>query len=1200
MEGAMRNRGVEIYMLDEKERGQRNDLDVKTLVSREGLRNASHIAVLLNLHDFISDLILGEKPNANELLRAAALISQRLRHGTDERRAFVDIMAEVYYKTRSPMEFGCNDFRAVVATEIGKWLDRDATELFRDDVTLKTDGLRISSGLERIKQQATPLRQLAQLSGVIDSRIKYLLIHFYSISSHEDLRMRARYFGDLLSRDGAQHLLAVSESLCEFVENFPINFKEFPADCRWIPETNFPGKSHFASNRLVLGLHITASLKKEHFDIAAKEREMSHQVSLLDYVLRRRQKKIDDLFDDVLVEKFLDVIRAYDDFLMETVRNNIDLSDESVIKILELMTWRFIFHRCALVNIKKIDAAERHLILTNLKVHYRWFVKYSIDKVKSLINKQLPKNLGNIIVEVNASLEEQFSRLHQFGRGFQKLNSKPPPKVSIAEIELATALQKKLKNFDTSMNDRASHSKLVNLRAEEGSIESKIDSLKSLDVQEVKMGKYEAELLPLVDYFARLQLKKSLFSDAEKSWQDIKPCLILPVDLASSLSYYNKTRDGRFLHEVMTAFYNYLTRSSGVTSEFSPLLTHHLTNLLVSDESAAIITFGNFKELMKQHRRLNLTLWRNLQQLHDDSYDYLSSERRFVAKSFELFIQTLARTLNVRERELDQLIKVCLQRLSLLQENDDLSNSFFKRFGNCVANYSKLNVAEDFDESLSLVYSMYMELSYTKAILNSRLPLIDPSAKKALKKKYCRESVSNFEDLRDSFRALNEVYSGNDRTLHSHHEPVEDMIKTLMVKNERLGSYVAVRPKDVLYNEVVKAVNHGFATILSWQYVDRIILSLDKSIKDLIRADSSFCPKDSTEILKQYESAVTSFENLIREWSKYTPSYPDVIEPLLANVSEFLYGFKSNLALLRKLLLGHGCKKFDVQQELVTLVQMPSLGPDHVRYEFSMESCSNPKLHNFINNALGDDPRVRKQAILRLLKCGVQESFNNCVMEARSTGILNFSHFENFIKAFVSSWNEQEKNRELEQKEADALYKIKTKCDDKSETEQIEDELKELFPNYHDQDFADMRKATNLSDDPSPQSADNEFAGVISNDDVKFVIDLHLMLLQSFTKTEWLNPEKNKNAAPNFVHPLVEKYKIFRQICDKVVQSLDYRMDKELMESTSVLLSFVQNCGETSSLIEHSSPMRISHSKRADFYKDSNVEEVKASFHLLG
>lgn len=56
---AMRNRGLEIYMLNEKEGNEINELDLKSLVDLKGLSCNNHIAALIKVHDFISDLIIG-------------------------------------------------------------------------------------------------------------------------------------------------------------------------------------------------------------------------------------------------------------------------------------------------------------------------------------------------------------------------------------------------------------------------------------------------------------------------------------------------------------------------------------------------------------------------------------------------------------------------------------------------------------------------------------------------------------------------------------------------------------------------------------------------------------------------------------------------------------------------------------------------------------------------------------------------------------------------------------------------------------------------------------------------------------------------------------------------------------------------------------------------------------------------------------
>lgn len=773
----MRNRGVEIYMLNEKENEYRNSIDIKSLISHEGLENISHIESLLNLHDFICDLILGEKPNINELLRASTLISQQIQHGSTQLHAFYNTIMEIYYKTRSNVEFNCNDFDTVIKTEIEKVLTNQATKLkFYDGVTVKTNKLHVSSDLEKIKQQAAVLNYKNQ-----PDREKFLLIHFYTMSSCEDLRMRFYY---------CDHNQDLSKKLYKFVESFPIEFKDFPIDSRWIPETNYPKKCYFSSNKLILGLHFITNLHKELTDYTKRQ----GQLSLRDYMTHRQQNTLPDQFNDVLVDEFLNLIEEYNNFLLGVVRDSIELSDESVIKILELLSWRFVFYRCTIINVRKMNTNQKYLALTNLKVHYRWFVKYSVNSVIVLLNKQLPTELENIIGRINKSLEKQFSLLHKFSKKYQKFSHKPPPKVNNLEIELATCLNKiskkplVLQSYDSrkeifdSLND--------------------LDKLKVIESSEFNsnLDQYQEDLLPIFDYFVKLQLKKCLLS-TDVPEEELKSCLTVPIDLVTSLLQFSRSKDARLCHDLFRSYFSYLASSDRC---FAPVLTLNLSSLLVSCTNSTITKFGNFSELMKQHRQLSLILWRNLQQFHENHYDYLSAERNFVCESFQSFIEALSQSLNTKNESFPELVKICLEKLEVLRDCGDLSESFLAHLRNCSENYFNLESCDDFDLSLLYVCELHMELSYVKAVLNSRLPLIDPSAKKALKKKYCGESVANFEDLRESFVDVNRVLSGNDKTLHSHYKFVVEMIQSLNDRNEQLGNYVAVRPKEVVYDEVVK------------------------------------------------------------------------------------------------------------------------------------------------------------------------------------------------------------------------------------------------------------------------------------------------------------------------------------------------------------------------------------------------------------
>lgn len=195
----------------------------------------------------------------------------------------------------------------------------------------------------------------------------------------------------------------------------------------------------------------------------------------------------------------------------------------------------------------------------------------------------------------------------------------------------------------------------------------------------------------------------------------------------------------------------------------------------------------------------------------------------------------------------------------------------------------------------------------------------------------------------------------------------------------------------------------------------------------------------------------------------------------------------------------------------------------------------------------------------------------------------------------------------------------RTKCDLTDEDE-INADFKRLFPNYHDKDFADLNQSS-LSNDED-ENSENEllvegdrYKGLINYEDVRFVSELHSQYVRTFTKSEWLNPEKS-NLPVDFVKPLLEKYNLFTLLLDKMVGSLNCTVDGELIGSLNVLSEIAQNYGQVSSfgkaicssfvnnlrIVNFRVEMPSSPSRRVknyDFYKDSNVDEVKSSFHIL-
>lgn len=55
----MRNRGVEIYMLNETETGNRNIYDTNALIDQNGVSCEKFQEILVQLHDYITTIVLG-------------------------------------------------------------------------------------------------------------------------------------------------------------------------------------------------------------------------------------------------------------------------------------------------------------------------------------------------------------------------------------------------------------------------------------------------------------------------------------------------------------------------------------------------------------------------------------------------------------------------------------------------------------------------------------------------------------------------------------------------------------------------------------------------------------------------------------------------------------------------------------------------------------------------------------------------------------------------------------------------------------------------------------------------------------------------------------------------------------------------------------------------------------------------------------
>lgn len=256
-----------------------------------------------------------------------------------------------------------------------------------------------------------------------------------------------------------------------------------------------------------------------------------------------------------------------------------------------------------------------------------------------------------------------------------------------------------------------------------------------------------------------------------------------------------------------------------------------------------------------------------------------------------------------------------LLRICYLESNETAENSFLVK-------------------AKSIANSFFI-LGYLKALLNSKIPLIDPVMKVSLKQKYCLEEISDLEKLKRNYELQNLIYSDSPKTLHSYCVLLTAKIEELKKKIEKYEKYVAVRPAEISYKSLsevmwrcdwckrnfhvvcfsLKVINHAFATILSGERV----LDVYNEINYATQVTSE--QLKIKKAIQKCASSVLSLENFINELSRYRFTHRDIVEALLSNIMEHLYGFKLQIDLLRHLCV---CGA-DLQTSLEKFVQFPSL-----------------------------------------------------------------------------------------------------------------------------------------------------------------------------------------------------------------------------------------------------------------------------------
>ncbi|XP_017784384.1 PREDICTED: midasin [Nicrophorus vespilloides] len=1202
---AMRNRGIEIYILSDAEKEDRNETDIKSLIAQQGLRQPYCIEALLQIHDEITSNVIGEKPNLGQLSQASFLISQKLSRGANVSGAFTSVIGDVYSNCRPEMS-------AEKVREILNSVHATGTLNLGD--TLSTAKLQINCDLARIEQQ---------ISTVSANGSNFAFMHFFTISSMRDANLRLEYVARILSDEKFKTL--ATRFFRELQKRWS-NDKLLPIDANWLPDTYYNDRNATRTNKLFVLFYYLTCTGLQEFEPERIRSKTLKTFTLQEYLLGVKRKQIENKIDDAVIMNVLSLLQKFDDFIAQLLIRDFQLDNETTIEVISLLQYRFVLYRFFVnTNTCMSELRNDEKILNNLHVHYKWFIKNSIKNLEKLIAIQaVDESLTLLIRTINAALVNHFSALQKLGKKYQKSLTKPPPLINELQTKILPEFHAALTKLDYYNKSNDFHKALSLLHTPEvknAALDMKLffdygfseipaiyEQFSKMTFKAIEIKPTEIAAFPVLDHFNFLEILKFRLEDENSG--DISGVCV-PINTIATIQKYIKTNDKRMLSDVKTEISNYfrhaasLNPSTFLKSELNTTLHAHnaVLSFLIGDlmagaetsSTTAVTRLGSYRDNHAMHLKIRSAIWSNFRQISSAEYDFTQCEKKYLMKSYEEFRRTFSEIFEGNSMDFNQILEGIE---SVFSQFEDRNNEKGVLISLLAALQEQIGLLES--DSINVFANVYIILSYLKALLNSRLPLIDPLAKIEMRERYCGEEIQHLSELNDSFLVQSRLYSDTKFGLSPYCDVLKRKIGDLEVKRENLSKYVAVRPEDVDYQNVRRMVGQAFSTVLSPSTIFDIY-KFNNQIEELIRDANGVDIKSIDTNVRLWSSLVASFDSFVKRLNSFRYTFPDIVAPLLADVMELVHGMNLKIGLIKKHLLRYDQSKtynISLQSELLELVKIPNVQNLDV-----VNAYNGDKLRDFVEKTLAHSDKANgKLENFKMLKCGIMELSNACKLHSQFTRTLDenlFERFDKLLRMFVAAWKKQEEDTAAKKEAEESLYKTKTKCDE-NEDEIDEKEFKRLFPSYHDRDFAEFGEKMLGDDDDDDHDdtvkIDSKFSEVIRLEDLYFVSDLHSHMMTLFTRTEWLNPNCHKDDYKcDTIEPILIKFKLFKTLLDQSPESFDYTLDAELMGTLNVVAAIAQNYGDSSSLDDEYSGK----SKKYDFYKDPNVEEVEPAYVIL-
>ncbi|KYN05743.1 Midasin [Cyphomyrmex costatus] len=493
---AMRNRGVEIYMLGSKENIDKNLIDFNSLLFNAGIMKSAHRDALLDIYDRMSEEIVWDQFNMVDLLHTAFLVKQRLLRGFSAKQSIKNACIDVYIKPRPLRDSRFREHLTSLIDEIVEQrvtCDEEISVIDLDAATWSVKNLQDNSRLVLIRQQGLLLNAALKMyesllksdSGNIGRNIittkslndfcglkedekfmlnvdvtdilSYLLLNFYEQSSQDDAPLRKELVSKMLRGnaifDNLEHKSELMEKvIAQYCSESTNARRSLPLDLwqlvgRTTCDNDTTGRD---TNKLLLLLYADSMILNR--DISLKKTENKDLISIKLYCSAVKNGKLfPQLKNQPLITFFVQFLEQAS-FYIKTILQDINI--EKYIDLRKDLRWFSRFER--LGELTLIDKAGKSKgLFTNLdqislllSVHYKWLLKF-LRKLKSLSNKTMSKSkLWNIVDRINHQLESPYDSIKKISKRIKKFLILPSPHSTEVNMEVQSKLMRITKDLD--------------------------------------------------------------------------------------------------------------------------------------------------------------------------------------------------------------------------------------------------------------------------------------------------------------------------------------------------------------------------------------------------------------------------------------------------------------------------------------------------------------------------------------------------------------------------------------------------------------------------------------------------------------------------------------------------------------------------------------------------------------------------------